>query len=251
MKRKKVFLLPLILLFTMLMACSAFAKPKLSTKSITLYKFEEPKWLDNGKTSMTKKNAQYWADYGRIIVTGVSMDAEVSCSSKKFDVAGSYPDFGYYKNKYTISVELKWKYDPFRQVKVKAGKYSLKLKITDNGQTYSYTIKVYVRNYQPQCIKYLKVGSKTYRAAFRKRNAGYITMSLPKGKKKITYSCPKGFVKQPGVSDYPGFSIIRKGKYIGYYKNRSKVTLKKGDILCIEYTWKTWAKSGVLYIKVK
>lgn len=246
MKRKIRFLLPLVLLFVMVMACSAFAKPKLSAKSITIYKFESPKWLDNGKLSMTKKRADYWADYGNIKVTGVSKNAKVSCNSKDISVEGTYWTFGYYKNKYTISAGLKEDPETFEQIKVKPGKYPVTVKIRDGENEYSYKISVYVREYQPRCISYLKVGSKKYTAPFKKKNAGYIAMKLPKGKKKITYSCPKGFYK-----NYLNFTVYRKGKKAGNYKNGSVATIKKGDIIQLEYAWKTWAKGGQFTIKVK
>lgn len=246
MKKRSRFLLPLVLLMMVLMAGAACAAPRLSTRAISLYKYEEPRFVDDGY-SMTKKSVFYDSYGEEIAVTGVSKKAKVSTYSKKFMVEGGYDRS---KGKYTFVVNPKW--TDTSQVKVKPGKYPLTVKIKDRGKTYSYKITAIVRNYLPRCISYLKVGNKIYRSAFRKRNAGYITMILPKGKKKISFACPSGFVK---VSGENSFEIIRSGDIIGCYKMGDKVTLKKGDILGLHYSNNPLAIQYnvfyVFYIKVK
>ena len=109
MKSKKRLLLPLVMLFTLLMAVSAFAKPKLSTSTVTFYKFESPAFsYENGKTSMTKKDVHYYADFDTIVVSGVSKNAKASISSGQFEAEGAYQNWpgAYYKGKYTVSVNV-------------------------------------------------------------------------------------------------------------------------------------------------
>ena len=238
MKQKKRYLLPLIALLTLLMAGSASAKPRLSAKSVT--------FSPVGYVSYSKSGNQMGISYeptSSIYLLGVNNGAMIPTDvlSTKSHVINFYGDgkngklrLGMYGNgpeaqQYQYSGTIFGgtvygiAYEPNKTYKKKILFY--------NDKTYekfsSVTLNVKIKNDLAKTISYLKIGNKKFTSPFRSSKSRSIIdlKNVPTGKPvKVTFKTT-GKLKNAKY-----FYILRTKKT---YKNGSKVTLKKGDVLMI------------------
>lgn len=240
MKRKMKWLLPMVFVISMMMAFSAMAAPKLSKKTAVLYQNDSLSW--NADTRTYDTTTQYYSD-SSIYLKGASRKAKViSYESAQFEVKGTYITAGVNRNKFVI--DLFTRMDDKGNDLLQPGTYTVKFKVRDKKKVYSYNLTVKVLNYMPRRITYLKVGKQTFRSVFKQKNAGCITIALPTGRQTIKFATPKGYRK----ASY--FAIMRGSKFYSY-RNGKKMTLKKGDILLLNYSLKSWAKDSSIYIRVE
>lgn len=219
----------MVLLLMLVMAISAQAAPKLSRSTVTLQRTASPR-----NASFTKFEYFYSPD-NDVYISSLSESAYVTSVTSKnnwISLEGfKYPG----SSQFSVMIQA----DP----SIKAGTYPVTFKVKDGSKTYSFKLTVKVKKYL-DVIKSLKIGNKSYNSALAK-SAGFITLKLDKfGSQKITYSCRKGYLGST-------FTVIRNGKWSNPYKNGSTVTLKRGDVIALDYRKSSWQKSDSFYVLVK
>ena len=237
MKQKKRYLLPLIALLTLLMAGSASAKPRLSAKTVT--------FSPVGYVFYSNSGYQMGISYeptSQIYLLGGNKDAFIPADvlSTKEYVFNFYYGGRVRNGKLPLAISmsrLPHQYSdssfggaiyesPYEPNKT----YTKKIRVYNdiNYEKYSsVTLKVRIRNDLAKTISYLKISNKKFTAPFRSsKSRGVIDLKgVPTGKKvKVTFKAT-GKLKNAKY-----FYILRTKKT---YKNGSKVTLKKGDVLMI------------------
>lgn len=277
MKVKKRFLLPLMLLFTLVMTCSAIAKPRLESKTITFTmqggtnESFASKEYDLVMFFLPKCNLYYNVD--DIYLIGVSKNAYVPTQKVTTEngtlVFESPSEFDYRTGKRVykkpengllrVDVYVEGAFNIYRGMAGADGgtvvereftrnkTYKVKLNVVNNNKRISVgPVKIRFRNNLAKTISYLKIGNKKFTTPFRSSNSNKIIdlKGVPTGKPvKITFKT-SGQLKNAKY-----FCILRTRKA---YKNGSKVVLKKGDVLMIvdKYEFGNYIGSVPIFINV-
>lgn len=245
MKMKKRFLLALILLFSLLMAVSAFAEPRLSTSTVTI----SPTGCVNYYNSPYTMGISYAYVPTSLYALDVNRNINITCDNvlhlktHAFSVGGAmglckqgkmpvevdfYCENGrttYYRGPLGAGTYIHVSpYEPNKTYKIKV----MFRKENRFGELIcSQILKVKVKNDLAKTISYLQIGNKKYTTPFRSSKSNDIIdlKGVPTGKPvKITFKTA-GKLKNAKY-----FYLLRTKKA---YKNGSKVTLKKGDVLMI------------------
>ncbi len=219
MKLKKKMLLPLVVLFTVLMTCSAFAKPRLSRTKVV---YQKHSFYENGNYLFS----WYRQATPQLVIKGLSKNAKILTTNYKKTY---WTTAEYYKGKWYVDVTDR---NVWMDQNHKAGKFTLKVKakVKKGGKTKTYTLPftLVVQNTHAQQVAKFYVGGKDYSKAFKKLTNGIRKMSLPVNKPvRITYTGKtKDMKKQKTFTVYSGIEE-------NIYKKGSIVTLHHGDKLVL------------------
>lgn len=250
MKQKKRFIFPLMLLFIVMIAGSAFAAPKLSKKTVILQRYTSVGMSPSGSNSVA--NSLYTepgtaATQTPVYVDGISKDAvlltkKVKVGGKNFSLYLKYSDYydkfyleyGWHGGKvYSI-----WKDNRYLSLwftdYLKAGKYKVKVRIKDRGTIYTFPLTFKIENKIKNSITSLQIGNRTYKKEFQGDNVTIVRINTTVNKRvKVKFNTT------PAYKSYNKIVVITPPKNakqrttIKIYRNGAKIKLKPRDIICL------------------
>ena len=180
--------------------------------------------------------AQHDPAQGEIIIKNLAKNAKVKLLSGDVELAKYYNSR---TKKLWVGVSQKLN-DDFLYEDVPVGTTrEITFQVKQNKKTYTLSTTL-VWRYYPYPIKSIKIGGKKIANSYKKTGEFPVYELGSKKHPVIKYSVKKGIRKG-------GVYILRGNKYVKY---TSKVKLRKGDIICLEFMEKSWAKYDCLYIPV-
>lgn len=241
MKQKKRYLLPLILLLTMLMmAGSVFAAPKLSRNTITIKKSVRIEKIGSGYQIYT-----CYGNYGglekALYIKGTNGAIQPINSALPGDM---YYYTEYQNGRYYIGIGTQAGSDVFAH-KINSGTpyyylfvqsyvpktYSGNISFEYKEKNYTFPLKIKAVNKLKGCISYLQIGKKRYAAPFKGNNPTIAAVKTRTGKKvKVYFKATKAFCKYNKIYV---LSPSASGGKLKQYANGSKITLKPLDTIVL------------------